>query len=124
MSLDPIVAIQVLDLVIRARDINNISSMYVTKKIHEIPHLAQLIASSTEGGEITIAAAPPDKLPRTRVIVLEQGRIAFNGTVEEFQNSDLPAIKELMTLDGHDHSKDPYFVDPWDKRRHPAEKLL
>jgi phospholipid/cholesterol/gamma-HCH transport system ATP-binding protein len=124
MSLDPIVAIQVLDLVIRARDINNISSMYVTKKIHEIPHLAQLIASSTEGGEITIAAAPPDKLPRTRVIVLEHGRIAFNGTVEEFQNSDLPAIKELMTLDGHDHSKDPYFVDPWDKRRHPAEKLL
>jgi phospholipid/cholesterol/gamma-HCH transport system ATP-binding protein len=124
MSLDPIVAIQVLDLVIRARDINNISSMYVTKKIHEIPHLAQLIASSTEGGEITIAAAPPDKLPRTRVIVLEQGRIAFNGTVEELQNSDLPAIKELMTLDGHDHSKDPYFVDPWDKRRHPAEKLL
>jgi len=124
MSLDPIMAIQVLDLVIRARDINNISSLYVTKKIHEIPHLANLIASRTENGEIIIGEAPPDRLPRTKVIVLEQGRIAFNGTVEEFQKSDLPAIKELTTLDRHNHSEDPYFLDPWDKRRRPKEKLL
>ena len=124
MSLDPIVAIQVLDLVIRARDINNISSLYVTKKIYEIPHLAKLVASRSENGEIVIAEASPDRLPRTKVIVLDQGRIAFNGTVEEFYKSDLPAIKELMTLDGHDHSKDPYFIDPWDKRREPTEKLL
>ena len=124
MSLDPIMAIQVLDLVIRARDINNISSLYVTKKIHEIPHLSSLIASRTETGEVIITEAPPDSLPRTKVIVLDQGRIAFNGTVEDFHKSDLPAIRELMTLDGHDHSKEPYFIDPWDKRRQPTEKLL
>jgi phospholipid/cholesterol/gamma-HCH transport system ATP-binding protein len=124
MSLDPIVAIQVLDLVIRARDVNLISSLYVTKKLYEIPHLASLIATRTENGEIVITEAPPDKLSRTKVIVLEQGRIAFNGTVEEFHKSDLPAIKELMTLDRHDHSKEPHFEDPWDKRRQPTEKLL
>ena len=124
MSLDPIVAIQVLDLVIRARDINNISSLYVTKKIHELPHLANLMASRTADGEIIITKAPSDKLPGTKVIVLDQGRIAFNGTVAEFHQSDLPAIKELVTLDHHDHSKDAYFMDPWDKRRHPTEKLL
>lgn len=124
MSLDPIMAIQVLDLVIRARDINHISSLYVTKKIHEIPHLAKLIASRSANGEITITEAPPDRLPRTKVIVLDQGRIVFNGTNEDFQKSDLSAIKELVTLDVHDHSKEPYFVDPWDKRRHPSEKLL
>lgn len=124
MSLDPIMAIQVLDLVIRARDIDNISSLYVTKKLYEIPHLAGLIASRTANGEVVITEAPPDRLPRTKVIVLEEGRIAFNGTVEEFHKSDLPAIKELVTLDRHDHSKEPHFVNPWDKRRHPAEKLL
>src|SRR6185295_6091713 len=79
MSLDPIMAIQVLDLVIRARDINNISSLYVTKKLYEIPHLAGLTASRTANGEIVITEAPPDKLSRTKVIVLEEGRIAFNG---------------------------------------------
>jgi len=123
-SLDPIMAIQVLDLVIRARDLNHISSLYVTKKIHEISHLANLIASRSDKGEIVIIETPPDKLPKTRIIVLEQGRIAFNGPVEEFQKSELPAVRELMTLDRHEHSKDPYFADPWDKRRRPKEKLL
>jgi phospholipid/cholesterol/gamma-HCH transport system ATP-binding protein len=124
MSLDPIIAIQVLDLVIRSRDINHISSLYVTKKVYEIPQLANFCASRATDGEITITEAPPDKLPRTKVIVLDGGRIVFTGTAEEFQKSDLPAIKELLTLDRHDHSKDLYFSDPWDKRRHARERLL
>ena len=40
MSLDPLAALKCLDLVIRARDINHISSLYVTKKIHELDYLA------------------------------------------------------------------------------------
>jgi phospholipid/cholesterol/gamma-HCH transport system ATP-binding protein len=36
-GLDPLTAIQVLDLIIRARDIFGISSLYVTKKLDEIP---------------------------------------------------------------------------------------
>src|SRR5712691_8935191 len=40
MGLDPIVAVQVLDLLIRARDINKVSSIYVTKKPFELPYLA------------------------------------------------------------------------------------
>jgi phospholipid/cholesterol/gamma-HCH transport system ATP-binding protein len=124
MSLDPIVAIQVLDLVIRSRDINRISSLYVTKKVYEIPQLANFCASKAANGRITITEAPRDKLPKTKVIVLDRGRIVFTGTPEEFQKSDLLAIKELVTLDHHDHSKDLYFSDPWDKRRRPAGKLL
>ncbi len=114
MSLDPIIAIQVLDLVIRARDINHISSLYVTKKVYEIPHLARFHASQASGG-LLITEAPRDNLPKMRVIVLDGGRIAFTGTVAEFQKSDLPAVRELTTLDRHDHSNDPYFTDPWDK---------
>ena len=124
MSLDPIVAIQVLDLVIRARDINRISSLYVTKKTHEIPQLAKFAASQTADGNIKIHEATHDSLPKTRVIVLADGKIVFTGTVEQFLKSGQPAIKELVELDHHDHSKDLYFSNPWDKRRHPKEKLL
>lgn len=124
MSLDPIVAIQVLDLVIRARDINRISSLYVTKKIYEIPQLAYFSASETVEGKIKITEAPGESLPKTRVMVLADGKIVFTGTVHEFQESDLPAIKELVEFDHHDHSKDLYFTDPWDNRRQPKEKLL
>jgi phospholipid/cholesterol/gamma-HCH transport system ATP-binding protein len=123
-SLDPIVAVQVLDLIIRARDVNKVSSIYGTKKPYEIPYLATYCASQKANDEIVIAEAPMDKLPRTKVIVLDSGKMAFSGSVSEFQRSDLPVIKELLTLDTHDHSADPYFPDPWDKRRRPKDKVL
>ena len=102
-SLDPLAAAKILDLVIQARDINHVSSIYVTKKIHELDYLANV---------------------RTRVMVLKDGRIVFSGSVEEFTTSELPAVKELSTLDHQDHSTDPIFSDPWDKHRRPNETIL
>jgi phospholipid/cholesterol/gamma-HCH transport system ATP-binding protein len=138
IGLDPIVAVQVMDLIIRARDVNKISSIYVTKKLYELPYLANYHAvveqkpGHQQGVEndpardagIVITEAPPDQLPRTRVMLLDQGRIMFSGSLAEFQGSDLPLIKELLTFDHHDHSADPYFPDPWDKRRRPKEETL
>ena len=103
MSLDPLAALKVLDLIIRARDINHISSLYATKKIHEFNYLASA---------------------KTKVMVLEQGRIVFSGSVKDFQTSELQVIKELKTLDPHNHSQDPYFPDPWNKGRRPTEAIL
>lgn len=123
MSLDPLAAIKVLDLIIRARDINQISSLYVTKKIHEIQYLANFRAELA-GSDIKIMEAPPTSLPGTKVIVLEDGGIAFAGSATEFAESDLKAIRELLTLDHHNHSRDPHFTDPWDKRRRPLETIL
>ena len=124
MSLDPLAALKVLDLVIRARDINQISSLYVTKKIHELHYLANYRAETLSNGEIRIVEAPSTNLPKTRVMVLEAGNIAFDGSAAEFATSELKAIQDLSALDGHDHAHEPYFPDPWDKRRHPAETIL
>lgn len=123
MSLDPLAALKVLDLVIRARDINQISSLYVTKKIREIDYLGNFCAE-TGNGEVRTIEAPSTRLPKTKIIVLEGGRIVFEGPALEFKRSEHPAIKELAALDDHDHSKDPHFPDPWDKHRRPAETLL
>ena len=124
MSLDPLAAVKVLDLIIRARDINKISSLYVTKKIYEIPYLANFRAMTQANGQPEIIEASPTSLPKTRVIVLQEGRIVFDGSAEDFRKSELKAIQDLAALDHHDHSKDPYFLNPWDKRRRPAETIL
>jgi len=124
MSLDPLAALKVLDLVIRARDINEISSLYVTKKIHEIHYLASYRAETQSNGEIRIVEAASTNLPKMRVIVLDANKIVFAGSAAEFANSQLKAIQDLTTLDRHDHSHEPYFADPWDKKRHPAEAIL
>lgn len=123
MSLDPIVTSQVLDLILRARDIHKISSIYVTKKIYELPYLSKYVALQEED-RIVINEAPPGKLPMTRIIVLEAGRIVFNDSLSEFQITDLAAVRRLLTLDHHNHSADPYFPNPWDKSREPLERLL
>ena len=124
MSLDPIAASKVLDLIIRARDVNQISSLYVTKKIHELDYLSHFRAERDADGNVSTSEAPATNLPVTRVLVLDAGSIVFDGSVADFEKSDLPEIKELVTLERHDHSKDPYFTDPWDKRRHAAESIL
>lgn len=124
MGLDPLAALKVLDLILRARDINRISSLYVTKRVHEIEYLAGFCARRIAGGEIRIDEAPATQLPATRVLVLAAGEIVFDGSVAEFTRSELGAIQELLTLDRHDHVHDPYFSDPWDKRRHPSEVIL
>src|SRR6476620_9289393 len=73
MSLDPLAAIKVLDLIIRARDVNHISSLYVTKKTHEIDYLAHFRAELDSDGNMCGRAASSTNLPRTRVIVLDAG---------------------------------------------------
>lgn len=123
MGLDPIIALQIHDLIIRARDINQMSSIYVTKRVSEIPYLTGYIAME-EGNEIVIREALPDKLPAYRIMVLESGKISFTGSLAEFQTSSLPGVKDLLTLDHHDHAADPHFADPWDKKRQPQEKFL
>ena len=124
MSLDPLAALRVLDFVIRARDLNHISSLYVTKKIHEIHYLANFCATARPDGGVQTMEASLTSLPRTKVVVLQQGKIVFEGSAAEFAKSELIAIQELAALDHHDHSKDPHFTDPWDKRRRPQEAIL
>lgn len=124
MSLDPLAANKVLDLIMRARDVNHISSLYVSKKIYEIGYLSRYRANTTEAGAVRIEEAQPASLPKVRVLVLDAGKIIFQGTAEDFTNSEIPAMKELLTLDRHDHAHDPDFTDPWDKRRRPTEAIL
>lgn len=96
-SLDPISAEKVLDLIIRARDIQHISSIYVTKKPYEIPYLATHRALAHPDGTIAIdeVSSRLEPAPRTKVMVLDAGRIVFTGSVTEFAASTLPVVTRL-----------------------------
>jgi phospholipid/cholesterol/gamma-HCH transport system ATP-binding protein len=93
-GLDPINAKGVMDLIIRARDIHGISSLYVTKELHEIPYLAHHCASAGVDG-VVLEELPAGAPAKVQVLVLERGRVAFSGSCEEFEASDLPAVRLL-----------------------------
>ena len=122
-GLDPLTAIQVLDLIVRARDLYGMSSLYVTKKLDEMPYLATHRAVQSPSGVI-IEEATPKTAPRTRVLVLDEGRIAFTGSVAEFEINPLRAVARLTRADNGTKISDFPVADPWDKSRKPREKIL
>ncbi len=113
-GLDPINTEHVLDLVIRARDIHNISSVYVTKAVHEIPYLDSHIAA--EDGVRNAAVSEMSKRGLT-VMMLSEGRVAFRGSAAEFASSDLPEIKEMTDPQTDSPASDIFVADPWKKQR-------
>lgn len=122
-GLDPLTAVQVLDLIIRARDVYGISSIYVTKKLDEISYLATHRARKTNDA-IVIEEQTGTDTPPTEVIVLEAGRIVFRGSVSEFERSSLPAVVRLTHAQNGTVISDFVTADPWDKRRRPREQIL
>jgi phospholipid/cholesterol/gamma-HCH transport system ATP-binding protein len=120
-GLDPLNARAILDLVIRARDIHNISSLYVTKELHEIPYLAHQCAVEEPSGGVSIRSINDVRGERSRleivekvsVMVLEAGRVVFSGKPSEFESSDLPAVIRLTHPASSAPSSETYIPDPW-----------
>jgi phospholipid/cholesterol/gamma-HCH transport system ATP-binding protein len=114
-GLDPINARQVLDLIIRARDLHHTSSLLVTKALHEIPYLARHQASEdAQGGSVVKVAGI---VAGVQVLLLEEGRIAFFGSPQEFAQSSLPAVQHMlhpMTEATHGELD---VDDPWRQNR-------
>jgi phospholipid/cholesterol/gamma-HCH transport system ATP-binding protein len=121
-GLDPINARIMLDLVIRARDVHRISSLLVTKELHEIPYLASHSAFQRESGEVSIRKvdSSDETADQIRVLVLEGGRAVFFGTPAEFDSSDSPAVMRMTRPRSGAPSTDSYIPDPWSKSKKPG----
>jgi phospholipid/cholesterol/gamma-HCH transport system ATP-binding protein len=116
-GLDPINAQQVRDMIIRARDLHQMSSIYVSKAMHEIAYLVSHCARRHASGAIEILKAETGSGSRARVLVLDEGKIAFIGSYGQFFDNTLPAITRL--LHPQPSATNPTFhpLDPWDKSR-------
>jgi len=95
----------------------------VTKKLDEIPYLATHRAVQSSSGVI-IEEATAKTAPRTRIMVLDEGRIAFTGSVAEFETNPLRAVARLTHADNGTVISDFPVLDPWDKTRKPRERIL
>jgi hypothetical protein len=95
----------------------------VTKKLDEIPYLATHHAIQTKEG-IVVVEASKGAMPKTRVMVLADGRIVFSGSVIEFEQSPLPAVVRLTHAENGTMLSDFVTTDPWDKTRRPRDQIL
>ena len=116
-GLDPLNEGQVLDLILRARDLRGISSLLVTKQLQEISYLAGHRATEAGGGAVEVRAAPGSQAPDVSVLLLHEGAAAFFGAPDEFFRDMSPAVTYMTRANADATPTGIYVADPWDRSR-------
>lgn len=96
-GLDPPTARTILELAMKLRDLEGVSSIFVTHRLEDIKMLSANFATINEDGEIVIQGEDSRLcLINTKFIMLKQGKVIFSGTDEQLWQNDDPYIKDFF----------------------------
>jgi phospholipid/cholesterol/gamma-HCH transport system ATP-binding protein len=96
-ALDPPTARTICELVIKLRDLEDVTSILVTHEMDTVRYLTSGYAVVDERGEVTVKEEG-DKLclSNTKILMLRDGRAIFNGTNEELGKAEDPYIQKFL----------------------------
>ncbi|HZY62101.1 MAG TPA: ATP-binding cassette domain-containing protein [Edaphobacter sp.] len=94
-GLDPITSTTIIELVVKQRDVSHTTSLLITHRLQDAFALARNRFDSKTGHMELIPDNGIDD--STKFLVLNEGRIVFDGTTEELVRSDDPWIKEFIS---------------------------
>ncbi|MGB9605954.1 MAG: organic solvent resistance ABC transporter ATP-binding protein, partial [Bryobacteraceae bacterium] len=89
---DPITAYTIIALIVKERDLKNITTIMVTHRFQDAHFLSGFRWYPESGG---LRPASPG-LTRTRFLVLREGRLVFEGTREELEASRDPYVSKFI----------------------------
>jgi phospholipid/cholesterol/gamma-HCH transport system ATP-binding protein len=96
-GLDPITARTILELAMKLRDLEGVSSIFVTHRLEDIKILSSNYATINESGEVVFNAEDNRFcLVNTKFIMLKEGKVIFSGTDEELAQSDHPYVRDFF----------------------------
>jgi phospholipid/cholesterol/gamma-HCH transport system ATP-binding protein len=97
-GLDPPTARTICELAMKLRDLEGVSSIFVTHRIDDARQMSSEFVTINEVGELQIVQEKDDFcLVNTRFIMLKQGKIIFSGTDEQLWASPDPYIKSFLS---------------------------
>ena len=96
-GLDPITALTVDAEIIKLRDLERVSSIIVTHQLRDAFFIATHRATTSAGGEVELAAVPPENAHETEFIMLKDGGIGFEGTAAELRASTDPYLRTFLS---------------------------
>jgi phospholipid/cholesterol/gamma-HCH transport system ATP-binding protein len=96
-GLDPPTARTICELVIKLRDLQDVSSIFVTHEMNNVENLSSEYATVNEKGEV-VFEKEGDKLCliNTEILMMRNGKIIFNGTDEQLKSSDEVYVKRFI----------------------------
>jgi phospholipid/cholesterol/gamma-HCH transport system ATP-binding protein len=84
-GLDPIVSRRIMRAIMRLRDVEHVTSLYVTQTIDEVRYLCSRFYDTNQAGETALRKESNDYcLVNTRILMLADGKIIFDGQDELF----------------------------------------
>jgi phospholipid/cholesterol/gamma-HCH transport system ATP-binding protein len=85
-GLDPITALTIDAEIVKLRDLEHVSSIIVTHQLRDAFYVATHQAVRTNG-HVQFEPARPDQRARTVFLMLKNGKIAFEGPVDDLRHS-------------------------------------
>jgi len=96
-GLDPPTSRIICELAMKLRDLEDVSSLFVTHEMNNLTHLCGEYAVVNEDGEIAFETEGERLcLINTKVMMLRDGRAIFNGTDESLSAVDDPYVRRFI----------------------------
>jgi len=95
-GLDPITSKTVDREIIKLRDLEHVTSIVVTHQLPDAYYVATHEAVS-HNGDVAVVKASPQKTAEAEFIVLAEGRIHFEGDLDELRAASDPYLKKFLS---------------------------
>ena len=96
-GLDPVTKRTIIELMIRLRDLEDVTSVFVTHDLHAAAIMANEYAAEGEDGSVRfLPVTDPARMTQNRYIMLQSGNICFEGDYRELMQSVNPYIKKFV----------------------------
>src|SRR6185437_5726595 len=94
-GLDPITSTTIIELVVKQRDVSHTTSLLITHRLQDAFALARNRFNTATGRMELIPNNGIDD--STKFLVLNEGKVVFDGTTEALVHSDDPWLKEYIS---------------------------
>jgi phospholipid/cholesterol/gamma-HCH transport system ATP-binding protein len=97
-GLDPITKRSIVELMIKLRDMEGVTSVFVTHDLSAASTIASEYAMADKDGNVTFQpAAEAADLLNTGFIMLQNGSICFEGDYHEMMHSNIPYVRAFIS---------------------------
>lgn len=96
-GLDPITKRAIMELMIKLRDMEGVTSVFVTHDLHAASIVATEYALAAQDGSISFkSGSQPSQVRHISFIMLQNAAICFDGSYQEMMHSELPYIRTFV----------------------------
>jgi len=93
-GLDPVTSTTIVELIMKQRDVSRTPSILVTHRLQDAFTLSTHRYDAEKGGMVALPEDETD--PGTTYLMMEEGRLIFDGSIHDLVHSQDPFVKEFL----------------------------